>query len=252
MPIKRSQAAALKAALSTHLRPLLAVDGAIPQLNVLLRRPKSPAQLAKDAKAMFADKIDIDEAELAKLLKLAYDEADEPKDPDPDAANDEDDDDEDDKKKAKDKKAKDEDDDEDDDKSKAKDKKAKDEDDDDKKDKDDAKAMDAAIAAATAKAAQQATANANAVRQAERDVHDLVGEVDIMDSAEKVYRFALDSVGVPNAGVHASALPTLVKMAKERAAEKKTNPVAPAVAMDSDAAASFSKRFGVTSLPGNL
>jgi hypothetical protein len=258
MPTKRSQAVAMRAALSTHLRPLLAVDGAIPQLNVLMRGVKSPAQLAADTKAMFADKITVDADALAKVLKLAADEAaaEEPANPDPDNADDEDETEEEtavrlkkeDKDKAKDK-AKDADEtDEERKEREAAEAKAKDEEDDKgKKAAEDRAAMDAAIKAAE----RNATANANAIRQAERDVAPLVGEIDVMGSAEAVYRFALDSVGVPNKGVHSSALPALVTMAKERQAEKKTIPTAH-VAMDSDASASFSKRFGVTSLPGNL
>lgn len=260
MPTKRSQAVAMRAALSTHLRPLLAVDGAIPQLNVLMRGVKSPAQLAADTKAMFADKIAVDADALAKVLKLAADEAaaEEPANPDPDNADDEDESEEEkaarlkkeaSDKKARDKKAKDADETEEERKEReAAEAKAKDEEEEkDKKAAEDRKAMDAAIKSAE----RNATANANAIRQAEREVQPLVGEIDVMGSAEAVYRFALDSVGVPNKGVHASALPALVTMAKERQAEKKTIPTA-RVAMDSDASASFSKRFGVTSLPGNL
>lgn len=238
MPTQRSLAVAVRAALSTHLRPLLAVDGAIPQVNVLMRGFKSTEQLAKDTKAMFPDKVN--EVNLARALKLAADEAPE----DPDNADDEDETEEEKaerlKKEAKDKakdrakdKAKDEDDDETEEERKAREAKAKDEEEKDRKE-----AMDAAIATAR----QQAVAEAQAIRRAEREVQPLVGEVAAMDSAEAVYRFALDSVGVENKDVHASALPALIKMAVQN-----KNAAPPRVANDSAAADDFRKRFPTAS-----
>ena len=258
MPTKSRIAVAVRAALSTHLRPLLAVDGAIPQINPLMRGFKNTEQLAKDAKVMFPDKVD--EKKLAASLKLAADEA---KDlpADPDNADDEDETEEEKKarleKEAKDKardkakdKAKDEDETEEERKEReakeAKDKRAKDED--DEKEKDRKEAMDAAIATAR----KQAVAEAQAIRQAERNVAPLIGEVVGMDSAEKVYRFALDSAGIDNANIHASALGALVTMAKERKAERDNAVSTRAVAMDSDASASFASRFGVKTMPGSL
>lgn len=247
MPTKRSTAVAVRAALSTHLRPLLAVDGAIPQVSALMRGFTTPEQLAKDAKIMFPEKVN--EVNLLRTLRLAIDEAETgmPADPDPNSAEDEKED-EDDKKskdKAKDK-AKDEE--EDDDEEKAR-KKAEDAEKDEKDRKD---AMDSAIATATEKARKQAVADAQAIRQAERDVHPLVGEVAAMDSAEAIYRFALDSAGVANAHIHASALPHLVTITKERKAERDNAVTTRAVAMDSDAQASFASRFGVKSKPGSF
>lgn len=237
---RRQVAVAVRAALSTHLRPLLAADGAIPQLNVLMQGSKSPEQIAKDTKTLFPDKVD--ETALAKVLKLAADEAaDLPADPD--KADDEDETDE--EKAAREKKeAADE---------KAKDKKAKDEEDDDKdddrardEDEDEEQerkaAMDAAIKLATDNAVKAATANAQAIRRAEREVQPLVGEIAAMDSAEAVYRFALDSAGIDNKGVHASALPALIKMAVQN-----KSAVSPRVAADSAAADDFRKRFPTAS-----
>jgi len=240
---RRQVAVAVRAALSTHLRPLVAADGAIPQLNVILQGDKSPAQIAKDTKTMFPDKVD--EAALAKVLKLAADEAaDLPADPD--KAEDEDETEEEkaarEKKeaadKAKDKKARDKakDEDEEDDKD---DKKAKDA----EKDEEDKKAaMDAAIKLATDNAVKAATANAQAIRKAEREVQPLVGEIAAMDSAEAVYRFALDSAGIDNQGVHPSALPALIKLAVQN-----KSAVTPRVAADSAAADDFRKRFPTAS-----
>ncbi len=51
------------------------------------------------------------------------------------------------------------------------------------------------------------------IREAESLVKPLVGEVLGMDSAEAIYRYALDKVDVPHKGVDASALPALVGMA---------------------------------------
>jgi len=238
---RRQVAVAVRAALSTHLRPLLAADGAIPQLNVLMQGSKSPEQIAKDTKTLFPDKVD--EAALAKVLKLAADEAsDLPADPD--KAEDEDEEEEEkaahEKKEAADKKAKD--------------KKAKDEEDDDErkereaeeakaKDEEDKKAaMDAAIKLATDNAVKAATANAQAIRKAEREVQPLVGEIAAMDSAEAVYRFALDSAGIDNKDVHPSALPALIKMAVQN-----KSAVAPRLAADSAAADDFRKRFPTAS-----
>src|SRR6185312_5532842 len=164
---RRQVAVAVRAALSAHLRPLLAADGAIPQLNVLMQGSKSPEQIAKDTKTLFPDKVD--EAALSKVLKLAADEAaDLPADPD--KAEDEDETEEEkaarEKKEAADKKAKDEEDDDERKEREAEEAKAKDEE--DKK-----AAMDAAIKLATDNAVKAATANAQAIRKAEREVQPL-------------------------------------------------------------------------------
>lgn len=241
LPMKLSRkSVAMRAALGAYLRPLLAQDGDIPQLRAIVRGNKRPDFLAMDAKSVFAGKLDIDVAALTRVLTLAADEADE------DMAGDEDDETPEEKaarekKEAKDK-AKDED--KDDDKKKADDsdddddkkKKADDEEEDDKKDKD-KKANDAAIRHAADSARKGALSEFRAIRQAEQDVHPLVGAVVAMDSAEEVYRFALDSIGVASKGIHASALPALVSMAKERT----TKPAR--VAMDASTAGDFAKRF---------
>jgi hypothetical protein len=221
-PMKKKHiAVAISAALGAYLRPALAQDS-IPQLRDLTRGNKTPAQIAADAKALFGDKVD--EPKLAGLLKTAMDEA---------AEYDDTADDEDDEKDKKDDKAKDEDEDD-------KDKKAKDETDEDGKDKGkkDDKAMDSA--SILAKARDQARAESRALRQAERDVASIVGELPAMDSAEEVYRYALDQLKVDHKGVHASALPAMVRLAKDRApAAQKTE----SVAMDAESVDSFDKRF---------
>lgn len=107
-------------------------------------------------------------------------------------------------------------------------------------------ALDAAIKAGTvvSKADAQAMADAasldavarvNALHAARDAVKPIVGIV-TMDSAEAVYRFALDKAGVAHKDVHASALPALVDMAKARAAAAPVKPVA--IAADAASAVS--------------
>ena len=219
---------AMRAALGAYLRPLLAQDGAIPQLRAIVRGNKKPEFLAMDAKSVFAGKVDIDVEALTRVLQLACDEAEE--DPDDKKAKDEDDETAE-EKAAREKKEKEE----------ADAKAAKDEEDEEARKKADAdgkKANDAAIRLAADNARTSALSEFRAIRQAEQDVQPLVGAVVAMDSAEEIYRFALDSVGIENKGVHASALPTLVSMAKERKAAP-----APRVAMDASHASDFAARF---------
>lgn len=83
-------------------------------------------------------------------------------------------------------------------------------------------AMDAAIADAVAESNRKHAA----LRDAERAVEPLIGKLAMpQESAEAVYRLAMDSVGVKHAGVHPSAYPALIEMAKERARDKQ-RPVA--------------------------
>jgi hypothetical protein len=59
-----------------------------------------------------------------------------------------------------------------------------------------------------------------------------------MDSAEEVYRFALDSVGVDSKGIHASALPAMVNLAKQAQTPKPST-----YAMDAKSTSDFESRF---------
>jgi hypothetical protein len=96
-------------------------------------------------------------------------------------------------------------------------------------------AMDTAIA----KAVKNATENAAAIRSAENAVRPWVGELRVaFDSAEGVYRAALDSLGVKHAGIHESALPTILEMTP-----RPSKNTTPRVAQDAAAAGGFSKRF---------
>jgi hypothetical protein len=69
----------------------------------------------------------------------------------------------------------------------------------------------------------------DALHEARTDVEPILGKV-ALDSAEAVYRSALDKLGVDHKGVHPSALRTMVALAKDRA-NKANEPTG--VAMDS-------------------
>ena len=86
---------------------------------------------------------------------------------------------------------------------------AKDKDSDDDKDDDKVSktAMDSAIGAAVNAERQRQLA----IRQAEKDVHHVVGDIVAQDSAEAVYKLALDAKGVDLTGVDKSAYRALFK-----------------------------------------
>jgi hypothetical protein len=94
--------------------------------------------------------------------------------------------------------------------------------------------MDAAL-----KAVEKATiARMNAIRQAEKEVQPLIGEVVAQDSAEAVYKLALDNASVDLTGVHASAYGAMVRMLPKPGDIKQ-----PRVAMDAASTSDFAKRF---------
>jgi hypothetical protein len=100
-------------------------------------------------------------------------------------------------------------------------------------------AMDAAL-----KATRRATLKEMAaIREAERAVRPLIGEVSMsLDSAAKVYKLALDHAEVDVTGVHTSAYKSLVAMLV--ANEGKAAPVTKTLASDhASAATDFAKRF---------
>ena len=113
--------------------------------------------------------------------------------------------------------------------------------DDDKKEKEkvDKPAMNAAIRLAADAATKKAAENFRAVREAEQAVRPLIGDVVAMDSAEDVYRTALEQSGVDITGVHPSAFPSLVKMA---ISQKENSRPAP-LAQDSASISDFEKAF---------
>lgn len=88
-------------------------------------------------------------------------------------------------------------------------------------------AMDAAIASASANTEKRIRAEMEALHTAREEVSPLVGKV-ALDSAEAVYKFALDQAKVDVEGVHPSAYRALVKMT----AAQKATPVA-RIGMDS-------------------
>lgn len=114
------------------------------------------------------------------------------------------------------------------------------ENDDDKKEKDkvDKPAMDAAIRIAADSARRDAQADFRKLREAEQAVRPLIGDVVAMDSADDVYRTALEQAGVDIEGVHPSAFPKMVKMAIEQQNNKR-----PVIAQDSATVSEFEKAF---------
>lgn len=214
------KAIAIRAALGVFLRPALAQDAAAVDLNVLVRGVTS-ATIAQDSarivSQVMAKMPDVDKASLAEVIKLAADaEPDDDKDDDKKKADDEETEEEREERERKEKKA-----------------------DDEEDDKDKPKGMDAAaVKSLVAKARRDAAADFQAIRQAERDVHPLIGEVAAMDSAETVYRTALESAGVALDGVHPSAFRTLVQMQAANKVAQDSAP-APVVAMDAGSADVF-------------
>ncbi|EEJ6333883.1 DUF2213 domain-containing protein [Salmonella enterica] len=115
-------------------------------------------------------------------------------------------------------------------------KKAEDEDD----DKEDKAAMDAAL---IRKAEENVMGRIRQANEARECVRPLVGDVSLvaMDSAEDIYRFALDSIGADHKGVHPSALKSMVEFTISQKSEDR-KPVN-VIGMDSAATTSFAKAF---------
>lgn len=189
-----------------------------------MRKHKAEA-IRATLKPLLAQDADL-EAEVRKAL-LALDEA-EKKDEEENKTADDEDDDEDKKKTA---------DDEDDDEDKDKKKTAEDEDD-EEDDKVSKTAMDSAIRLAADSATKKAAENFRKIREAEQVVRPLIGDVVAMDSAEDVYRTALEQSGVDIAGVHPSAYPAMVKMAISQKENSR-----PVIAQDSASVSEFEKAF---------
>lgn len=103
-------------------------------------------------------------------------------------------------------------------------------------------AMDSAIAVAVDAATKKVRYDMEALHVARREVSPMVGEV-ALDSAEAVYKFALDHAKVDTEGVHPSAYRALVRMA---GIEKVP---APRVAMDASVGSSFAERFPTAGKP---
>lgn len=203
---------------------VLVADSLPPELNHM--RKHKVAAIRATLKPLLAQDADL-EAEVRKAL-LALDEAEKEDEKENKPADDEDDDEKDKKKTA---------DDEDDEEDKDKKKTAEDED-----DEEDCKvsktAMDSAIRLAADSATKKAAENFRKIREAEQVVRPLIGDVVAMDSAEDVYRTALEQSGVDISGVHPSAYPAMVKMAISQKENSR-----PVIAQDSASVSEFEKAF---------
>ncbi|HBX2572368.1 TPA: DUF2213 domain-containing protein [Klebsiella pneumoniae] len=203
---------------------VLVADSLPPELNHM--RKHKVAAIRATLKPLLAQDADL-EAEVRKAL-LALDEAEKEDEKENKPADDEDDDEKDKKKTA---------DDEDDEEAKDKKKTAEDEDD-EEDDKVSKTAMDSAIRLAADSATKKAAENFRKIREAEQVVRPLIGDVVAMDSAEDVYRTALEQSGVDIAGVHPSAYPAMVKMAISQKENSR-----PVIAQDSASVSEFEKAF---------
>ncbi|HBT4401869.1 TPA: DUF2213 domain-containing protein [Klebsiella pneumoniae] len=203
---------------------VLVADSLPPELNHM--RKHKVAAIRATLKPLLAQDADL-EAEVRKAL-LALDEAEKEDEKENKTADDEDDDEKDKKKTA---------DDEDDEDDKDK-KKTADDEDDEEDDKVSKTAMDSAIRLAADSATKKAAENFRKVREAEQIVRPLIGDVVAMDSAEDVYRTALEQSGVDISGVHPSAYPAMVKMAISQKESSR-----PVIAQDSASVSEFEKAF---------
>lgn len=100
-------------------------------------------------------------------------------------------------------------------------------------------AMDAALAKAQKAGEQAAITRMTAIRTAEQECRPILGEIVAQDSAEAIYKMALDAKGIDLTDVPTSAYRALVKMALAQDQAPQT----PRVAMDSAAQKSFRDRF---------
>lgn len=116
-------------------------------------------------------------------------------------------------------------------------KKAEDEGDEDEEGK---AAMDAAL---IRKAEENVMGRIRQANEARECVRSLVGDVSLvaMDSAESIYRFALDSIGADHKGVHPSALKSMVEFAISQKSDARKP--SHGLGMDSAATTSFAKAF---------
>lgn len=195
---------------------VLVADSLPPELNHM--RKHKVAAIRATLKPLLAQDADL-EAEVRKAL-LALDEAEKEDEKENKPAEDEGGDGEEDGEEDKDKKktAEDEGDEEDDKVSRT--------------------AMDSAIRLAADSATKKAAENFRKIREAELVVRPLIGDVVAMDSAEDVYRTALEQSGVDISGVHPSAYPAMVKMAISQKENSR-----PVIAQDSASVSEFEKAF---------
>jgi len=100
-------------------------------------------------------------------------------------------------------------------------------------------AMDQALAKAQKAGEQAAVQRMTAIRTAEQECRPILGEIVAQDSAEAVYKMALDAKGIDLTDTPPSAYRAMVKMALAQDQAPQT----PRVAMDSAAQKSFRDRF---------
>jgi hypothetical protein len=101
--------------------------------------------------------------------------------------------------------------------------------------------MDAAIQAAAERTRKEVLAQQRAIRMAEIAVRPYIGDLAVaQDSADAVYKLALDTLGVKTSGVHPSAYPAMLAMLP-KPGEKPTRAVP--VGMDTAASDDLAKRF---------
>lgn len=100
-------------------------------------------------------------------------------------------------------------------------------------------AMDAALAKAQKDGEQAAVKRWTEIRTAEQECRPILGEIVAQDSAEAVYKMALDAKGVDLTDTPPSAYRALVKMALAQDQAPQT----PRVAMDSASVQSFNQRY---------
>lgn len=237
--MKKSVQLATKVAIGTFLRPALATDSAPIPFDQLIKPGMAADAIAAATAKHYHGRFDVDKSKLASLITRAQDEAEEM-----DKAEDAEEEEERKRKEEEEKRAKD--------RKRARDtgaggpeKRGEDESEEEKKEREEKRAAeDAALRASVA-------ADFQALRAAEKDVHPLVGELPAMDSAEAVYRAALDMIKVDHKGVHASALPALVRMAKDSAVARTTQgQKAPAMAADASAVSEFYQKYPNAVAPG--
>lgn len=100
-------------------------------------------------------------------------------------------------------------------------------------------AMDAALAKAQKDGEQAAVKRWTEIRTAEQECRPILGEIVAQDSAEAVYKMALDAKGIDLTDTPPSAYRALVKMALAQDQAPQT----PRVAMDSASVQSFNQRY---------
>ncbi|MGG1954372.1 DUF2213 domain-containing protein [Enterobacter cloacae] len=210
---------------------VLVADSLPPELMLMSKR--KAAIIRATLNPLLAADADL-EAEVRKAL-LALDEAEKEDEEEQKKKTADDEEEDEDEKEKKKKHACDSEDDEEDKKKK---KHACDSEDDEEDDKVSKTAMDSAIRLAADSATRRAAENFRKVREAEQAVRPLIGDVVAMDSADDVYRTALEQAGVDIEGVHPSAFPKMVKMAIEQQNNKR-----PVIAQDSASHSEFEKAF---------